>query len=117
VIFGSRFEPLVVKSASLFWFRVVRSRRRLHLACALSKGSCFAASEKPRGLYPAEEFNQIPHEASPTGPVAGAKTGTVISVEVLVEEQIILPVGIGLDFCVPPELPAPVGRSILKSSP
>ena len=94
MIFGSRFEPLVVKSASLFWFRVVRS------------------SEKLRGLYPAEEFNQIPHEASPTVPVAGAKAGTVISVEVPVEEQIILLVGIGLDFCVPPELPAPVGRSI-----
>ena len=43
-----------------------------------------------------EIVGQINHQTTPAGLVAGANTGPVITVEVLIKQEIILPVGIAL---------------------
>ena len=50
----------------------------------------------------AEDLDQFRNKTGPAGLVAGSKARTVVSMEVLVEQQVVLPVRIGLEFCVPP---------------
>ena len=45
-----------------------------------------------------EYFDELRHYASPTCLMAGAQTGAVVSVEIFIEQYVILPFGIGLEF-------------------
>ena len=102
--------------------------------------------EKLRPVKVAEEFDQLRDDAGPARLVAGSQTRAVVSVEIFVEQDVILPLRIGLKFLRasvhrPParlsrrkipvnrlaisratsnrfiKLPEPVGHSILKLSP
>ena len=62
------------------------------------KYSRSAASQQLLSVGPTEELNQFCHEPSPPGLMAGSKASAIISLEVLVKENIILPVRISLEF-------------------
>src|SRR5437899_2732025 len=51
-----------------------------------------------RGVHGSVELDQRRDEPRPAGLVTGAQTGTVVTVEVLVKEDVVAPVGIGLEF-------------------
>ena len=48
------------------------------------------------GIY-REIVGQINHQTTPTGLVAGANAGTIVTMEVLIKQEIILPVGVVLE--------------------
>src|SRR5574341_87759 len=55
-------------------------------------------------------LEELGHETRPAGLVAGADPGPVVAVEVLVEEDQVLPVGVGLELlCAPVDRPPAVG--------
>src|ERR1700680_1541279 len=62
------------------------------------KCSSFAGFEILRPVHPAEELDQFGDETGPAGLVASPKARAVISVEVLIEQNVVLPVRIGLEF-------------------
>ena len=62
------------------------------------KYSRSAASQQLLSVDPTEELNQFCHEPSPPGLMAGSKASAIISLEVLVKKDIILPVRISLEF-------------------
>src|SRR5215467_1043090 len=45
-----------------------------------------------------QQLDQLCHHPSPAGLVAGTQPGAIVAVEILVEEDIIAPVWIGLEF-------------------
>src|SRR5258706_10675993 len=63
-------------------------------------GKCIglASGEELLSIDPAEELDQLRDDASPTCLVASPQARAIISVKVLVEQHVILPVGIGLEF-------------------
>src|SRR5580704_19714465 len=63
-----------------------------------SKGGSPPGFEKGLGVEVPEDFDQRRHEASPAGLMTGADAGAVVAMEVLVEQQIITPEGIGLEL-------------------
>src|SRR5271166_5817629 len=71
--------------------------RPLRLGFALRKGTCFPGIQKLLRVETAEKFDQLCDHAGPTCLVAGPESRAVIAVEVLVEQDVILPVGIGLE--------------------
>ena len=110
--------------------------------------SCIAASiSSPSvGIGPAAPQDQVGDDPRPAGLVRGAEAGAVVAVEVLVEEDVVLPLRIGLEPLDPAEarppavgadeedrdqpvaqvggdlvevirLPEPVGYSSVNSSP
>jgi hypothetical protein len=52
----------------------------------------------PFGVQEAVELNGLGHEPGPAGLVAGAEPGAIVAVEVLVKEDVIAPVGVGLEL-------------------
>ena len=81
--------------------RAVASRRPAH-SPTIATASCSADTA------PGEQEQQR-HGPGPAGLVAGADPGTVVAVEVLVEQQQVVPVGIALELLDPAEhRPAPV---------
>ena len=120
--------------------------RPLDLGFALRKGTCFPGIQKLLRVETAEKLDQLCDHTGPTGLMTGPEFRAVIAVEVLVEKDVILPIGIGLEFLyaavhrppsgfIPQEdpcqtisyftgdldrfinLPEPVRHSILKLSP
>ena len=52
----------------------------------------------PLGIQKPVELDGLGHQPGPAGLVAGAQPGAVVAVEVLVEEDVVAPVGIGLEL-------------------
>ena len=113
---------------------------------ALREGGLLAAFQALLRIERAEELDQLRHQPGPAGLMAGAEPRAVVAVEVFVEQDVVAPVGIGLELLRaavhrPPAvlvaqedprepvgdllgtskrfiiLPEPVGHSILKLSP
>ena len=130
--------------------RALARRRRPAALSGLSrvgKREALARLEKPYRVQQTVQLDQLGHVSRPAGLMAGAEPGAVVAVEVLVEEHVVAPVRIGLEFLRaavdrapsllrrggisgsagrrspwPPRtdsssLPDPVGHSILKLSP
>jgi len=62
------------------------------------KRSCFTALEKLGSIDLAEQLDQLGNDTCPASLVARPQASAVISVKVLVEQDVILPVRIGLEF-------------------
>src|SRR5437867_7544147 len=73
----------------------------IHFISTLHKCSPFPGLEELNSVKPAEEFDQLRDEPGPTRLVARTQARAVIPVKVFVEQQIILPVRIGLKFLRP----------------
>src|SRR5262249_15126204 len=54
--------------------------------------------EKGSRIELAEDFDQRRHQPSPSGLMAGADAGTIVAMEIFVEQQVIPPVRIVLEF-------------------
>src|SRR3954453_514415 len=79
--------------------RVPRPIGTLITGCSLDgKCSFFACRKDLLSVESAEELDQLRDDASPACLVARPKARSVISVEVLVEPDVILPMRIGLEF-------------------
>src|SRR5512138_3419680 len=52
----------------------------------------------PLGVQQAEELDGLGHETGPAGLVAGAQSRPVIPVEVLIKQDVVAPVGVGLEL-------------------
>ena len=72
--------------------------RPLRLGFALRKGTCFPGIQKLLCVETAEKLDQLCDHTGPTGLMTGPEARAVIAVEVLVEKDVILPMGIGLEF-------------------
>src|SRR5271157_3948818 len=88
------------------WGALVRSERSLRGSRLLRKRLCFPDLQILIGIEVAEQFYHLRHQAGPAGLMACSQTSAIISVEILVEQDVILPVRIGLKF-----LRSPVNRS------
>src|SRR5512135_963866 len=66
--------------------------------CALLESCFFAKIQGTFGIQKAEELDGLGHEPGPAGLMAGAEPGSVVAVEVFVEEDVIAPVRIALKF-------------------
>ena len=64
----------------------------------LRKGACFTGIQKLLSVKAAEDLDQLSDHAGPSGLVAGSQTRSVIAVEVLEEQDVVLPLGIGLEL-------------------
>src|SRR4029453_1759514 len=64
----------------------------------LSERGFLADFENARGIQDPIELDELGDEPCPAGLVTGAQPGAVVGVEVLVEEDVIAPVGIGLEL-------------------
>src|SRR5262245_44755 len=68
------------------------------LHVALGKCGCSTSLEKLRPVQVAEEFDQLRDDTRPARLVAGAKARAIVTVEIFVEQDVILPLRIGLKF-------------------
>ena len=66
--------------------------------CSLLESRHLAALQGPLGIQVAEELDEFGHEPGPAGLVARAQPCAVVAVEVFVEEDVVAPVGIGLEL-------------------
>src|SRR3979411_270777 len=64
----------------------------------LHKGACFTSIQKLLSLHATEKLDQFRDPPGPSGLVAGSQARAVVPVEVLEEQQVILPLGIGLEL-------------------
>ena len=63
----------------------------------MGHGSRIAATRQPTLLgVGGEVVNQIKHQTTPSRLVAGTNAGPIISMEVLIKQQMVLPVGVAL---------------------
>src|SRR5690348_9707556 len=62
------------------------------------KCACFAGVKKLMRIKTAEHLYQFCNHARPTGLMASAESGAIIAMEVFVEENVILPVRVGLEL-------------------
>ena len=69
-------------------------RRRI----TIRKGTYFHGVQKLLRIETTEKLDQLCDQAGPTGLTAWPRGRRRIAVEVLVEEDVILPLGIGLEF-------------------
>src|SRR4051812_17741502 len=65
---------------------------------AAREGRLLAYLERASGIRKPVELDQRGDEPGPAGLVTGAQPGTVVTVEVLVEEDVVAPVGIRLEL-------------------
>ena len=65
---------------------------------ALNERGLLARLQDTLGIQQAEELDELGHDPGPAGLVAGAQPGAVVAVEVLVEQDVVAPVGIGLEL-------------------
>src|SRR5271169_7097448 len=73
------------------------------------KRGCPAAFEKGVGIETSEDFDQRRHQPGPSGLMTGADTGAVVAMEIFVEQQVIPPIGIVLEFLGTPKYRPPAG--------
>src|SRR5271155_3881509 len=73
-------------------------RHGFHLfSSLLRKGGCFAGIQKLLGVEPTEKLDQLCDHAGPSGLMAGSEARSVIAMEVLEEQDVVLPLGVGLE--------------------
>src|SRR5436190_4208298 len=65
---------------------------------ALNEPGLLAPFQGPLGIQKAVELDEFRDEPRPAGLVAGAQPGAVVAMEVFVEEDVIAPMGIGLEL-------------------
>src|SRR6202000_3032622 len=75
------------------------NRHRFYLVGSLLReGACFTGIQKLLSVNAAEKLDQFCDQAGPSGLVAGAQARAVVAMEVLIEQDVILPLGIGLEL-------------------
>jgi hypothetical protein len=79
---------------------VVIGQPGLHSLLFTAKGCFAAAVQKGLSAKFAKDFDQTRHQSGPPGLMAGADTGAVVAVEILVEQQAVAPKA----YCVVPGL-------------
>ena len=84
----------------------LRNPRRARVACWFrflrpAKGPGDAAFKERLSIHPPEYLDQFRNDPGPPGLVAGADARPVIAMEILVEEEVVAPVRIGLEFLGP----------------
>src|SRR5512137_1552109 len=65
---------------------------------ALDEQGFLADVQCPPGIEGGVHLDELRHDASPPGLVVGAEASAVVAVEVLVEEDVIAPVRVGLEL-------------------
>src|SRR5215469_3582426 len=83
-------------------------------ALSAVKGGCSPAFEKGLGIEAPEDLDQRRHQPGPSCLVTGADTGAIVAMEILVEQQMIPPVGIALKLFGTPEHRPPARRIAQK---
>src|SRR5271169_4740749 len=69
-----------------------------------SAKGCFAAAvQKGLSVEFAKDFDQTRHQPGPPGLMAGADTGAVVAMKILVEQQAVAPMGIALELLGSPK--------------
>lgn len=64
----------------------------------LSERGLPAHLQGPLRVQGAVKLNDLGHESGPSGLVAGAQPGAIVAMEVFIEENVVAPVGIALEF-------------------
>src|SRR5215510_893972 len=75
---------------------------RSPLRRAAAKDGLSANLQEMLGVEEAEELDAHGHESRPAGLVAGPQSGAVVTMKVLVEEEVVVPMGVGLELPGPP---------------
>src|SRR5580704_1634240 len=72
-------------------------------ACSGSSGksSSSAAGKKTGRVHSAEDLDHLRHQPGPAGLVTGAKTCSIVAVKILVEQNVIVPLRVGLELLDP----------------
>ena len=79
-----------------------RNQGGIPLLCHMpGKCACFPDLKEPLAIDASEELDQSRDTSSPARLMARPNSGAVVSMEVLVEQDVVLPVGIGLEFLRP----------------
>ncbi len=78
--------------------RSIRGHRVGHGMFSFRKGTCFTGFQKLMRVESTEELDQLCDHAGPTGLVACPEARAIIAVEVFVEEDVVLPMRIRLEF-------------------
>ena len=76
--------------------------RRHSCGWLISQTYAFAVLQKRLGVQVPEELNQAGNDSRPTGLMTRADASSVVTVKIFVEEKLIVPVGISLEFLGPP---------------
>jgi len=61
------------------------------------KGGLLANFQGALGIHRAIKLDELGYQPGPAGLMAGAQSGTVVAVEVFVEQDVVTPVGIALE--------------------
>src|SRR5262245_29271388 len=69
---------------------------------AAAKDGLLATLQEMLGVEEAEELDAHGHESRPAGLMAGPRSGAVITMKVLIEEEVVAPMGVGLKLLGPP---------------
>src|SRR4029077_5852919 len=72
-------------------------------ACSrgLPKSSSFAAGKEVGCVHSTEDLDHLRNQPGPAGLVTGAKTRSIVAVKVLIEQNVIVPMRIGLELLRP----------------
>jgi len=77
----------------------------------------YAGRQELLGIERAEDLDELGNNSGPAGLVAGAQARAGVAVEVLVEENVVSPVGIGLERLGVAEDGTPTGLVAKEDSP
>src|SRR5499433_3296829 len=75
---------------------------RSPLRRAAAEDGLLANLQEMLGVDEAEELDARGHESRPACLVAGTQSGAVVTMKVLVEEEVVAPMGVGLELLGPP---------------
>ena len=75
-----------------------RTGLSLRLGVALHKAACFTRIQGLLRIHMTEQLDQLGDDSGPSCLVTGAETSTIITVEVLIEENVVLPQRVSLEF-------------------
>src|SRR4029077_7400781 len=64
----------------------------------LGERALFANFQDLLGIHEAVKLNELGHQPSPAGLMAGAESGAIVAMEVFEEEDVVAPVRIALEF-------------------
>src|SRR6476660_4195973 len=73
------------------------------------EGRFSADFQQPLGIHSAVNLDQLGYQSCPSGLMAGAQSGAVVTVKVFIEQDVVAPVGIALEFlCAAIDGPPPL---------